>query len=211
MHTFTSAEQQVLWRQLGTILKQIHGVQGDHFGNNVLDSHFACWSLTVMDWLTTIIRDLEDVGLDTTDVRSLLTLAQALARLLDDMTRPQLPHGDLWTVNVLVKRGAEGPTIAAVLDSDRTSWGDPMADWTMYLLHRHRGTEADAFWETYGQPEKSPEARIRQLMYQGRSIGGARLEHHRLRHNEAVKRSYLEMQTTLEALKRVLAGERAER
>lgn len=74
----------------------------------------------------------------------------------------------------------------------------------MYLLHRHRGTEADAFWETYGQPDKSPEARIRQLMYQGRSIGGARLEHHRLRHNEAVKRSYLEMQTTLEALKCVL-------
>jgi aminoglycoside phosphotransferase (APT) family kinase protein len=201
MHTFTLEEKKALWRQLGNITKKIHTVQGDHFGNTTLDSHFASWSLTVMDGLTTIIRDLEDVRLDTADIRSLLNLAQAHSRLLDEIIQPQLLHGDLWTVNILVKRGDEGPKIVAVLDSDRTSWGDPMADWTMFLLHRNAGTEADAFWETYGQPEKSLGAHLRMLIYQGRYIGGVRLEHYRLHHHETVKRSYQDMQAIIEALR----------
>ena len=153
-----------------------------------------------MDWLMNIILDLEKVQLDTTDVRNLLDIAQANARLLDEITQPHLLHGDLWTVNILVRRDEEGPRIVAVLDSDRTSWGDPMADWTMFLLHRDAGTEVDAFWETYGQPEKSLGTQSRMLIYQGRYIGGARLEHHRLHHHEAVKRSYRDMQMIIEAL-----------
>lgn len=199
-HTFTPEEQKVLWRQLGSITKKIHSIQGDHFGNAVSGSHFASWSLTVKDWLTTIIHDLEDVGLDTTDIASLLNLAQAHSALLDEIDQPQLLHGDLWTVNILVKRSETGPKIAAVLDSDRTSWGDPMADWTMFLLDRNAGTEVDAFWETYDQPEKSLGAQVRTLIYQGRYIGGARLEHYRLHHHETVKRSYQDMQTIIEQL-----------
>ncbi|GHO71327.1 hypothetical protein KSC_102190 [Ktedonobacter sp. SOSP1-52] len=201
MGTFTSEEKKGLWRQLGSITKKIHAVQGHHFGNSALDSHFSSWSLTVMDWLTSIINDLEEAQLDTTDVRSLLDIAQTNQRLLDEITRPQLLHGDLWTVNILVKRGEEGPRIVAVLDSDRTSWGDPMADWTMFLMHRNAGTEVDAFWETYGQREKSLEVQFRRLIYQGRYIGGARLEHYCLHHHEAVKRSYQDMQTVIKALK----------
>jgi aminoglycoside phosphotransferase (APT) family kinase protein len=201
MHTFTSEEQKMLWRQLGSITKKIHTIQGDHFGNVAFGSHFASWSLTVMDWLTTIIRDLEDAGLDTTDIESLLNLAQAHSQLLDEINRPQFLHGDLWTVNILVKRSEEGPKIVAVLDSDRTSWGDPMADWTIFLLHRNAGTEVDAFWETYGQPEKSLGTQVRMLLYQGRYIGGARLEHHRLHHHETVKRSYQDLQIIIEQLR----------
>lgn len=207
MQACTSEEKRGLWRQLGRIAKKIHAVQGKHFGNDLLDSHFASWSLTVIDWLTTIVRDLEDVGLDSTDIRSLLNLAHAHSRHLDEITRPQLLHGDLWTGNMLVKRGEEGPTIVAVLDSDRTSWGDPLADWTMFLLSRHASTEADAFWETYGQPETSLGVQVRRLIYQGRYIGGARLEHSRLHRHEMVKRSYLETQTIIEALKNLLVDE----
>jgi len=76
-----------------------------------------------------------------------------------------------------------------------------MADWTIFLLHHNAGTEVDAFWETYGQPEKSPGTQFRMLIYQGRYLGGARLEHHRLHHHETVKRSYLDMQTVIEALR----------
>jgi aminoglycoside phosphotransferase (APT) family kinase protein len=200
MHMLTPQENKVLWRQLGSITKKIHAVQGDHFGNAALHSSFLSWSLAVMDWLTTITRDLEEVRLDATGMRSLLNITQANQRILDEITQPQLLHGDLWTVNILVKRGENGPRIVAVLDSDRTSWGDPMADWTMFLLHRNTGTEVDAFWETYGQPEKSLEAQLRRLIYQGRYIGGARLEHHHLHHHETVKRSYQDMRTVIEAL-----------
>jgi aminoglycoside phosphotransferase (APT) family kinase protein len=208
MNTLTSEEKKALWKQLGKITRKIHTVQGQHFGNSILDSHFSFWSLAVMDWLTSIIHDLEEARLDTTDVRSLLDIAAKNQRHLDEITRPQLLHGDLWTVNILVRRGEEGPQIVAVLDSDRTSWGDPMADWTMFLLHRNAGTEVDAFWETYGQPERSQGAQFRMLIYQGRYIGAARLEHHRLHHQETVKRSYQDMQTVIEALRNILTDDK---
>ncbi|HLG76749.1 MAG TPA: phosphotransferase [Ktedonobacteraceae bacterium] len=200
MQTFTAEEKKVLWRQLGSIAKQIHGVKGQHFGNSVLDAHFSSWSETVVDCLETIIRDLVDIQLDATDVRSLLSIAQANQGFLDEITQPCLLHGDLWTVNILVKRSEAGPRIVAILDSDRTSWGDPMADWTMFLLQRAAGTEVDAFWETYGQPEKGPGAQFRSLLYQGRYLGAIRLEQHRLHHHEAVRRSYQDMQAVMEAL-----------
>ena len=68
------------------------------------------------------------------------------------------------------------------------------------LLHRYAGTEADAFWETYGQAEKGLGVQFRALIYQGGHIGGARLEHHRLHHAETVKRSYQDIQAIIEAL-----------
>lgn len=200
IHTFTPEENMMLWRQLGSVTKKIHAVQGDHFGNTI-NASFSAWSTAVVDWLTTIVCDLEEARLDATDVKDLLTIVQANRRFLDEITHPRLLHGDLWTVNILVARGEDGPRIVAVLDSDRTSWGDPMADWTVFLLHRHAGTEVDAFWETYGPPEKSLGARVRMLIYQGRYIGGIRLEHHRLRHNETVRHSYQDMQTIIEELR----------
>lgn len=119
---------------------------------------------------------------------------------LVETTQPRLLHGNLWTVNILVKRDKGSPTIVAVLDSDHTSWGDPTADWTMFLLQRNAGTEVDAFWAMYGQPEKSRAAQFRTLIYQGAFIGGARLEHYRLHHHETVKRSYRDMQPIIEDL-----------
>lgn len=201
MDTFTAEEKKVLWRQLGNIAGKVHAVQGDHFGNAATGSHFPSWSLTVIDWLTNIILDLEDAALDATDIRTILDIAQTHHGILDEITQPHLLYGDLWTVNILVKRDEGGPRISAVLDADRTSWGDPLGDWTIFLLHRNAGTETDAFWETYGQPEKTFGAQFRTLIYQGRYIGGARLEHHRLHHHNIVKRSYQDVQMIIEALK----------
>lgn len=204
MDTFTAGEKKALWRQLGSITSKVHAVQGDHFGNAATGPRFPSWSLTVIDWLTNIILDLEDAALDASDIRTILDIAQAHHSILDEITQPHLLYGDLWTVNILVKRDDGSPRISAVLDADRTSWGDPLADWTIFLLQRNAGTEADAFWETYGQPEKTLGAQFRALIYQGRYIGGARLEHHRLHRHNIVKRSYQDMQMILETLRELL-------
>jgi aminoglycoside phosphotransferase (APT) family kinase protein len=199
-HEFSSEEKKVLWRQLGAITKKIHSVQGEIFGR--FGRQFSCWSLSVIDWFTNVIRDLDNAGLDTTDIRSLLDIAQDHHSLLDEINRPHFLHGDLWMVNILVKRDEAGvPGITGVLDSDGASWGDPMADWTMFLLHLNAGTESDAFWEIYGEPEKSPGAQFRSLVYQGGHLGGARLEQFHLRHHDMVGRSYRDMQKVLEALR----------
>lgn len=200
MGSFTTEEKKELWRQLGAILKKLHSVQGKAFGNSLLGPAFSLWSQAVMDCLGTIIRDLEQVQLDAADLRGVFEHVQAHQELLNEIKQPRLLHGDLWTVNILVKRSEEGPRIVAILDSDRTSWGDPMADWTMFLLDRNTGTEVDAFWGTYGQPERSPGAQFRALVYQARYLGAIRLEQYRLHHHEAVKRSYQDMQIVNEAL-----------
>lgn len=201
MDALTSEEKRALWRQLGDITRKIHSVRGEHFGNRILSPSFSSWSQSVVAWLTHIIHDLEDAQLDAADIRNILDIAQAHQESLDEITQPQLLHGDLWTVNILVKRDEGSPRIVAVLDSDRASWGDPLADWTMFLLQRNAGTEVDAFWETYDRPEKSRAAQFRALVYQGAFIGGARLEHYRLHYHEAVKRSYRDMQAIMEDLR----------
>ena len=76
-----------------------------------------------------------------------------------------------------------------------------MADWTMFLLHHNAGSEVDAFWETYGEPEESQEAQLRMLIYQGKHLGGIRLEHYRLHQHETVERTYQNMQRIIERLR----------
>lgn len=197
--TLTSDEQRVLWQQLGSITRKIHAVQGTHFGS-VLNAHSTSWSQIVMEGLMGMIHDLVVVQLDISDISFVLAQAQEHRNLLDEITQPRLLHGDLWTANVLVKRDESGPRITAILDCDRTSWGDPMADWMMFLLYINAGTEVDAFWETYSLPEQGNSAQFRFLIYRAAHLAGARLEQHRLHHSDGVKRSYRDMQVVIEAL-----------
>ena len=53
---------------------------------------------------------------------------------LDEIEVPCLLHGDLWLFNLLIARQPREPSIVGVLDADRAWWGDPMADWTMFIL-----------------------------------------------------------------------------
>lgn len=200
----TPAENRQLWRQLGTITKTIHEIKGPAFGYLSSGPQFSTWSRALLTWLEDIASDLEDVGLSADDLRMVIEIAQARRSLLDEITSPRLLHGDLWTVNLLVKRDAPGPRIVAVLDSDRTFWGDPMADWTIFLLNHKPPAEASAFWETYGQPQESTSAQFRKLVYRARYLGGIRLEQYRHQCPQGVERSYRDMQAVIVTLNGVL-------
>lgn len=55
-----------------------------------------------------------------------------------------------------------------MLDYDRASWGDPLADWTFHLLPRRAAPNVRAlFWQEYGIPEQTARARFRALVYEG--------------------------------------------
>lgn len=178
-------------------------MKGEAFGS-LSSPQFPTWSGAFLTWLSDLAQDIQNAGLEADDLKTVLDIARAHTVLLDEVTQPSLLHGDLWTVNILVKRGASGPRITAVLDSDRTSWGDPLADWTIFLLRFNAPPEAAAFWETYGEPESNPGDDFRKLVYQARYIGGARLEHHRHQHPASVKRSYRDIQRTIDALKKLI-------
>ena len=64
------------------------------------------------------------------------------------------------------------PAIDGVLDANRAWWGDPMADWTMFIL-AHAGQEEghSHFWRAYGPSEDTRSARFRKTVYDGMHAG----------------------------------------
>jgi aminoglycoside phosphotransferase (APT) family kinase protein len=188
------------FRQMGTVARDIHAVRGRRFGP-VNGPAFTAWSEAVVASLDDAAADLDDVGLDATDVRELAAAADRHRAVLDEITEPRLLHGDLWTVNVMIDPGAPEPTISGVFDCDRTSWGDPDSDWTIFMAGRRPGTERDAFWETYGSRSSTPGAAWRALLYRARHIAAVRLERHRLGNSEAVPDTYDDMRDVLAHLK----------
>jgi aminoglycoside phosphotransferase (APT) family kinase protein len=169
-----------MYRQLGSITRQIHDVRGPHFGP-IAGPGLATWGETVVTELAAIAADLETAGLPVEDVHAASAAAASHRTVLDEITEPRLLHGDLWTINLMLAPDAATPTICGVFDCDRALWGDPAADWTIRMALRRPGTERDTFWETYGRLDDSPGARQRALIYQARHAAALLLERHRLR------------------------------
>ncbi len=163
----THEENSRLWRQRGEITRAIHSVRGKTFGSVYPDGPALTCSQATFGRLSHTINALEgQAHLDADDLKTALEIAETHREIFDEMQQPCLLHGDLWTVNVLVKREADGPRISAVLDADRTSWGDPMADWTIFLIKHHNYEWVLTFWEGYGgEPEITTRSRFRELVY----------------------------------------------
>ncbi len=112
------------FRQLGEITAAVHRVRGPHFGSVAGPGH-ASWSQAVLASLEDIAADVENEGLDPADLRKVAAVAADHRAVLDEVTRPQLLTGDLWTVNVMLSQTASVPRISGVLDFDRTWFGTP--------------------------------------------------------------------------------------
>lgn len=180
-------EEVTLWRQLARTAKTIHGVLGESFGHPYPGRQFPSWSRTVLDWLERVVADAQDAELDVTDLRILADAARANSPLLDEIKRPHLMHGDLWTFNVLLDRRAAEPRIAAVLDYDRAAWGDPLAEWMFHLLPRRATSRMrSAFWAEYGEPEQNRGTRFRRQVYDGIHAGNVLAELRRLHREDLV-------------------------
>jgi aminoglycoside phosphotransferase (APT) family kinase protein len=185
------------FRQLGAITRAVHDVRGTHFGAPNGTPH-RTWSAALIAAFTDAAADLADAGLDAADVRGVAAAAARDSALLDRIGEPRLLHGDLWTVNIMLAAGAPEPTVTGVLDGDRTWWGDPAADWTMYMVDRKPGREA--FWEAYGEPERTPDSARRALYYLARHLYAIRLEQHRLGQRDGVAQTYPKMRNVLNQL-----------
>ncbi|WP_245240125.1 fructosamine kinase family protein [Streptomyces erythrochromogenes] len=141
---------------------------------------------------------MEGCGLDAVDLRRASDVALAGARLLDEVGKPRLLTGDLWTVNTLLAP-APVPAICGVLDLDRTWWGDPEADWTMRMA-RAKQDERLSFFDAYPARTDTESCRWRRRVYELRHLGALRLERHRLGNEAGVEDSYRAVAENLAAL-----------
>jgi aminoglycoside phosphotransferase (APT) family kinase protein len=174
MDELTAKENDILWNQFGNILKQIHIVHGETFGLPPPGFQFAQWSEAVIDRMERTLKSAKENQLEVPYLTSILELVCSHPQLLDEIQVPCLLHGDLWSFNILISRGAHEPAIVGILDADRAWWGDPMADWTMFILaHAEKEAGHSQFWRAYGQPEDTPSARCRANIYDAMHAGPA--------------------------------------
>jgi aminoglycoside phosphotransferase (APT) family kinase protein len=171
------AEQLQLWEQFGRITRTIHDTAGTVFGGPPPAQTFATWSAAVLAHLDHAVAALHTAQLGATDMDVILEIARSHAGILDQVRQPHLLHGDLWLFNLLVAHTLNGPRITGVLDADRAWWGDPLADWTMFLLAKTATPETEAFyagfWQAYGRPDPTPETRFRQAVYEAMHVATA--------------------------------------
>lgn len=99
----------------------------------------------------------------------------------------------------LLDADAPEPLITGVLDFDRAEFGDPAADWTIRMAQA-KPDEREAFWESYGDLDRTPTALWRAAIYEARHLAAIRLERHRLAKPEAIRESYQTMAKTLAEL-----------
>jgi aminoglycoside phosphotransferase (APT) family kinase protein len=178
----TPEHQTALYRELGTIVRQIHAVTGSAFGD--VRRSFPTWSQTIITRLEWVVTILQRYQLDTRDVTAVLATARAHANILDAITKPRLLHGDLWHQNLLVQWIAGGPRIGGVIDMGFASWGDPPFDWTLIRLALRPPAESASFWDTYGQLDQSQDAQFRAAIYHVQSLGVSLVETLRLKQTE---------------------------
>jgi aminoglycoside phosphotransferase (APT) family kinase protein len=200
----TPEEHDELWRQFGQLVQAISSVQGEAFGLVQAGAQYPTWSLTLHEWLERTIADANHSSLDTALLCKLLELVRDHTCFLDEITSPRLLHGDLWLFNLLIERTREGPRIVGVLDADRGSWGDPLADWTFFLLSRRASPQEQAlFWQAYGQPAAGPGARFRSQVYQGLHQGKILSVARRDGNERAVDRAYRALTDVVNALQNI--------
>jgi aminoglycoside phosphotransferase (APT) family kinase protein len=197
-----------LWCQCGEIVKRMHETTGERFGYPHPGRQFASWSEMILDRLARILESMATYQLEITAFSAVSDITHANAALLDEIHKPHLLHGDLWTFNLLVTRGNDRPTITGVLDADRAWWGDPMADWIMFLL-AIRSDEPEwrqrlsAFYERYGASERGEAAQFRQEVYKAMHIGTCAVWSARNGNKEDIARAHRELRKIAQTLPRL--------
>jgi aminoglycoside phosphotransferase (APT) family kinase protein len=198
---FSSEENNILWGQFGTIVKQIHEVRGERFGLPRPGFQFERWSQAVIDRLERTLQAAKDLQLNVSDLEGILDMVRAHPEQLDEIQTPRLLHGDLWAFNLLIARGESDAAIVGVLDADRAWWGDPMADWTMFILAHAEPEEGHAhFWQAYGPREETRGAEFRKTVYDGMHAATALVYSVRTQDEGTVQRAYGTLREVAEAL-----------
>lgn len=196
----TFDEKQVLFRQLGSLTKLIHSVKGQQFNYSFTGPTFQTWSAAVSARLESMLLDFEECHLKTESLKALIAIVQSHSAVLEEIAQPSLLHGDLWLVNLLIKRIEDVPAIVGLIDNDRASWGDPLADWTMFLMERNSAMERLDFWHTYPQSISSPHIHFRKQVYYGCHCGAVLLEQFRLHRLSEMEQTYQELRVVVEIL-----------
>lgn len=158
----TPTQTDSIWRQLGTVLRQIHTTPGTCFGWPSPKRSFPTWSAFILHAAHGLLADYPRFGVNDTEARAWVAAVEDGVHLLDEIIHPRAVHGDPWPKNVLIRRSGDTATIVGLLDHERGLCGDPMNEWVFHQLGF-----PPAFWEAYGPRPAGPAAAFRDCVYLG--------------------------------------------
>ena len=200
-----TGETITLWQQFGEIVKKLHSTSGESFGHPQPSYQYEIWSEAVLQRCEKLHHSLIEYQIESSDFGEITRIAQEKASYLDAIQTPRLLHGDLWTFNLLIDRNLKVPKIVGVIDIDRAWWGDPMADWSMFLLEIRREKQEwqsriKAFEDGYGVIETGVEQTFRKEIYKSMHIADAAVWGVRNEDMKAKSRAKAELAIILEKI-----------
>lgn len=158
----TPEQAEHLHRDVAALLGRLHGVTGERFGGLVAGE--PTWD-TAWDRLKARLDDgvaeLLACGGPVDVAEQVRRFVQGNRQLFAPELRPVLCHHDLNGGNVLMSpEGA--PTITGVVDLERASWDDPLADLALTALHlwHHDPGAVDVLLDAYGVRDAAVRARL---------------------------------------------------
>jgi fructosamine-3-kinase len=153
-----------LYEEAGRLTSRIHKIANGRFGWLRPSSDwglFNSWSDFILSFAGEAAdkADAYDVfaAADTVRFRDIFAENRSL---LDEITVPHMTHTDLWKGNILLTKDGDDYRIAAIIDLDRTIFGDEYLDIsTGWMVN-------DAFLKGYGRNiEKTASYENRQFLY----------------------------------------------
>ena len=151
--TLTPEDKTRVFRDTGYYTAKMHSIspESGRFGRIIDVKNGGGYSKN-SEFMYAELLDWETVGIpkelftkeEHEKIRSLFLKA---APYLDEVTLPRLVHTDLWSGNILVSEENGKKEFAAIIDADRSIWGDPLFEFSSI-----RWTwKEPAFWEGYGR------------------------------------------------------------
>ncbi|MFB9907676.1 phosphotransferase family protein [Allokutzneria oryzae] len=123
-------DQARLRAELGRVVADLHRLTGRRFGypqRGLANS----WRDAFLGMLDSALADAARFGVEVPEIRGRVA---AKADVLDEVVTPALVHFDLWPGNVLIDSSRGTPQISALIDGERSFWGDPLADMASLAL-----------------------------------------------------------------------------
>lgn len=166
---FNPEQTASLWRQLGTLLAELHSYVGTEFGPPEPGHGFSRWSEQIRWDVTGLLTDARRYDLPIDPFNALCEVVDRSTHELDEITIPRQIHSDLGPRHVLVSADANGgPVINGLIDVEFARFADGYSDsvFVSQALETQRNPLFDQFLSAYGAERPDRPARLRSFIYQ---------------------------------------------
>lgn len=141
-----------IYAAVGALTRRLHGIRGEKFGwkrptrTGASDTgEYDSWAAFLRVFAGEAAAKAGEHALfSRADIDVFEALFSVNAPLFDEITEPHMAHTDLWQGNILLSERDGGYYVSAIIDLDRTIFGDVHWDLATPWL-----TTAD-FWRGYG-------------------------------------------------------------